>query len=124
MATGMSMKPAPWSIGPEPSPSSDGLAVSTRAFRIWTAEAAGALSRRRAAAPATVGEAKEVPASKLSGAGIKPARHALRSDTRSRARQVPWTKLATPFATTSGLILPSAVGPLELNGAEIGRAHV
>ena len=93
------MKPAPWSMGAESSPTIVGLAVSMSAFRIWTADAAGTASRSSAAAPATVGEENEVP------------------ETRDNPPLAPWVKLANPFATTSGSIRPSAVGPRELKNA-------
>src|SRR2546422_7339669 len=81
---------------PESSPSTDGLADLISAFRIWTADAHGASLTRRAAAPATVGAANEVPDSRL----VFPSASC--------------TKLANPFATRSGLHRPSAVGPREL----------
>ena len=99
LAAGISMKPRPWSILPEPSPSTEGLADRIRALRISIGDAPGTSLMSSAAAPATVGAAKEVP------------------DTRSRVPRAPCAKLPNPFATRWGLHRPSAVGPRELNDA-------
>ena len=69
------------------------------ALRIWRAVAVGTAWRRTAAMPATVGVAKEVPLPTLT----------------VPAPPLPWLKLNDPTATTSGSILPSCVGPRELN---------
>src|SRR4051812_17599098 len=96
---GMSRKPDPWSILPEPSASLFGLAPAMRALRIFVAEAVGNFSRSRAAAPAVVGEAKEVP------------------ETRLKEPFAPWQKLAKPLVVTLTLKRPSADGPRELKVA-------
>src|SRR6202035_2946968 len=96
---GMSRKPSPRSTLPEPSASPEGLAPEVRALRICVAEAAGNFWRKRAAAPAVVGVAKEVP------------------ETSDRPPLAPWAKVAKPLDDTPTLIRPSALGPRELKVA-------
>jgi len=60
-AAGMSSRPLPRSILPEPSAKALGLPEAAMALRILTAEAVGCFSRRRAAAPATIGDENDVP---------------------------------------------------------------
>src|SRR5581483_664489 len=88
--------PLPWSRAVDLSPSTLGFAPRKIAVRTWIALACGAASRNKAAAPATDGAAKDVPATKY-----KPP-------------SAPWTKLSYPAEITSTPKRPSAVGPREL----------